>query len=1453
MRRTLLYLLLTLLPIASQAQQVVDTAIRQCVSLQLTATEAERHIWSPNEGISDIYSGSPTVSPQRAITYTAQGFTLGNNLVTNSDFEEGNTGFATDYSYFTISNNTEGQYTIGDNGHRYNSGFVSLADHTTGTGLYMVVNGSTTANTVVWEQEMELEANTYYSIRFWLANLNTISPARLRVKVNGSFIGDEIVTTATGQWIEYSNIWYNQRGQHVIISITNQNTAWSGNDFGLDDIMIQPWIAGATDTFRIRMIGDTVVANVCDAYTWPETGITYSEEGYYYKHTTTATGCDSITTLFVSLGHNGTVHTIDSACGEYTWAFNRITYTESDTYHDTVMNAGGCLDYGTLDLIIRNCQLVETPDNVDDARCSMMQPATSWSIRNSWSSGGGVSNHNTPMVGDLDDDGNPEIMCFGSSGETDNNGLLDNTILVYDGVTKNLKCNIRIAGYVTAYDAGAYGLVKLPNRKGLIVVACRDHYLRAYDITSTTPATPFWVSDQPYGSNNQYAVNISFADFNNDGHPEIAIRNKIYDAATGVLLATATGGSNAGASFAHYSHRTGRTLFSPMVANIIGDDRQELILGNEIYDVVITNRSGTTGNSITMVKTIVPPAGVPQDGHAQVADFDLDGHLDIFISNKNTHGAGGYVSMYVWDVARNRVSPAVRINTNMSGKSLPLIADIDGDDQLEVTIQCAASGVGNNRVRTYKYNATAGEFEFLWGFPVDEDSYSNGMTAFDFNLDGATEMLICDQSRIRVVDGAGNTMNTFSFSETTIMQYPVIADIDNDGHAEIISVGSGRLNVFKSVGQPWAPARKVWNQYMYNVTNVNNDLTVPRYYYNNSTALYDPDGVTIRRPFNNFLQQATTIDPYGRPYYTAVDAAIAGVDAATTHDSITIDIAYTNQGSNTLFAPYRITLYFDSMGGNILQTATIGQDLLPDGNATLHVALPLSNVCRMNTNHLYVSLNDGGNGRAQYGGQATECDTSNNGKAFTIDIPEPEESQQDVARCDNYTWEATGSTYDYSGRFVDTTQCRRPAAAGCDSIRILNLTIYPSYHLSTDTIACDLFRWPIDSTYYYESATKTLSYHTIHGCDSIWNLTVEVYYTSYGEEFVEGCNTYYWPVDRRTYTHSIIHAENMTSSHGCDSTRTLVLHMHYTSYDTTYDTICNGSMRAFFGKELTASGTYTHNSTTLRGCDSISVINLYVRPKLEPDFDSISDCNNLTLTLRMHPADSNVHLRWSRYPDDWSLQGHSRDSVLVLSPTLSSLYTLTATYADGLPCPASKSIKADVIRPVEAVIYQSAAYFTPSIPTIRLSAIGPNISKLAWFVNRSFYDLSPTTIIYDPETPDTMEVSLVAFNERCSDTARIALWSLQQSLYVPNVFTPGEERNRTFRVRGQNIEEYEITIYNRKGIQTYQSSSIDNSWDGTLPDGTPAPMGSYVYHIRYRTSVAPDELLYRTGTVLLIR
>ncbi|GHT73885.1 hypothetical protein AGMMS50262_05790 [Bacteroidia bacterium] len=547
------------------------------------------------------------------------------------------------------------------------------------------------------------------------------------------------------------------------------------------------------------------------------------------------------------------------------------------------------------------------------------------------------------VIGDLDDDGIPEIVCVRDQGTTNvtsgTNATMSTGLLVYDGQTHALKANITMPSYLSLYDASAYGLVKTFGRKGLIIVATVDDTLRAYDITSPTPDVPYWTSDEKYGNSpNTYldfGVNIGFADFNHDGYPEIYVRNKIFDAETGKLLKTATGGTNTGSSYAHWTHNsTHWMLSSPTVADVTGDGNLNLILGNEIYDVNIVSRTDTTQNSVTMVKTITPPDGIIADGHAEAVDFDNDGHLDILITNRNTWTNSGTVSMYVWDVFRNTVSAnPLKINVINSGKNIPLIADVDNDRQLEIVLQCANQvnspfiGVPAKSFICYKYNTVTQSFSYLWAITPNEDSFSNGITLFDFNQDGTNEILFTDQANIRIYNAnqTGNMTNNYlvslGYGGTTVMQIPLIADVDNDGASEIIISSNGTVTIFKSLYEPWAPSRPVWNQYMYNPVYINDDLTVPAYPLNPATPFVTKND-SIVYPFNNFLQQATLLNSEGIPFSYGSDitfdtsrgTSLTGVDYTSSGNDYIANVWITNEGDATFTSPLTVSAYIMQAG-----------------------------------------------------------------------------------------------------------------------------------------------------------------------------------------------------------------------------------------------------------------------------------------------------------------------------------------------------------------------------------------------------------------------------------------------------------------------------------------------------------------------------------------------------------
>ena len=1073
-----------------------DTTILAGTSATLWASGADILYWT-NGNDSILSNGNLlTVSPTTTTTYYLGGQNLNSNindnLVENGDFEAGNVGFGTDYQYIVGNNMYFGRYSVTSDGilvwgedHLYGYG---------GTGQFMVVDGATSPNSVIWQQTVPVTPNTYYAFSAQIASTlmsnMANSYALLQFSINNVQLGEIFHSPdVLNVWQPYYEVWYSGNNTSAILTILNQNDNGEGNDFGIDDITFSPLTeCSVTDSIVVTVMPlcDTIylTETACDSYLWY--GDTLTQSGEYTHTLTNALGCDSVKVLSLTVNHP-TDSTLEVLVLDSSLPFllNGESYDTAGIYTQTLTNAAGCDSILTINMSVIPTIL---PDNIDSADCVFFPEGTEWGIEVGWSSANIVSNLNIPLVGDLDGDSHPEIICFSRNGDSPNAPNTNNQILVFDGVTKQLKTTITMASPVTAYDAAAYGMVKLPSGKGLIVTACYDLKLRAYDITASDPNMPFWTSDVDFGSNHgDWGVNVNFADFNNDGHPEVYVRNKIYNAETGVLLGVASGGNNTGSSFAHYSHYTNWQLSSPLAVNICNDSRSELVLGNEIYDVNITNLNGTNGNTISLERQITPPNSIVPDGHAQVADFNLDGHLDLFISSRSIAGYWGEVSFYVWDVHNNVLSSPMTISTIMSGKSIPLIADIDNDGLLEVLIQCDVNG-SNEKIRAYKYDYATSAFSFMWGLAPDEDSYSNAITAFDFNQDGLLELMICDQSTVRIVNGSGHShitgndtipmyvMSSFPFSEITIMQYPIIVDVDADGNAEIVSVGSDKLNIFESTRLPWAPARKVWNQYMYNVTNVNEDLTIPQYLFNNATVFTDPQNV-VRRPFNNFLQQATSIDQYGRPFYAVPDVAVTGATVQADRDSITLNITYCNQGDNVLNAPYPVAVFANAYGGDTICSVTIAQSLPADSCTQGNIRLPFSMLCSLSAlDSLVIAVNCSGGPLAQNGGLQPECDTNNNIVAVSCTLHADSTSITEVS-CNSYRW--NDSTYTQSGEYVQHFTNR----FGCDSVVTLNLTVNQQVTV-WDTLR--LLRSSLPYT--FAAADTILSAGTPDSSNFIWHI-----------------------------------------------------------------------------------------------------------------------------------------------------------------------------------------------------------------------------------------------------------------------------------------------------------------------------------------------------------------------------
>ncbi len=605
------------------------------------------------------------------------------------------------------------------------------------------------------------------------------------------------------------------------------------------------------------------------------------------------------------------------------------------------------------------------PDNMDSVACAYFPEEQAWGIVQGASSPALSHMYAQPLIGDIDNDGQNEVVTVGYY----DSPSLSSSVVIYG---QNLQHKYTISTQ-SMFVYGGYPIaVADVDRDGLaeIFVQNADGFLRCYHHNGSL----VWTSSATVSGPDSKSPGLILADINGDGIPEIWSLNKIFNAVSGVeliALPEIVGKANLYMS----SDKFG---VMPVFADFDNDGVMELAGGNKVYKLSITNSTGTSGNSASLWKSI---SGY-DDGLTSVADIDLDGFLDLVVVRSH--------QMYAWRPYSGPSSNPQLISSHPHGSNSAgraLLTDVNNDGYPEILFT-----FGTN-LAAYRYVAASQSLQQLWLKSTSDLSGATTLTAFDFNQDGSVEIVYRDQSDMRIIDGnTGNNISVFPCLAPTAVEYPAIADLDRDGQADIIASSStydvnhdkhAKMVVFHSPASTvWAPARHVWNQHAYNVVNVNNDLTVPSFNFNPSTTFTDPNGV-VRRPFDNFLQQATTLDQYGRPFMSLANLSVQQ-DLTITNDSdnLQVEVTVCNTENVSFGSPLHIATYTAS--GELLIVDDVALSFAPGGCITIRLTYVSSLFSQFNDPFpLRIVLNDQGEGIAQYGGLQAECDTSDN--TFHID------------------------------------------------------------------------------------------------------------------------------------------------------------------------------------------------------------------------------------------------------------------------------------------------------------------------------------------------------------------------------------------------------------------------------------------------------------------------------------
>lgn len=199
------------------------------------------------------------------------------------------------------------------------------------------------------------------------------------------------------------------------------------------------------------------------------------------------------------------------------------------------------------------------------------------------------------------------------------------------------------------------------------------------------------------------------------------------------------------------------------------------------------------------------------------------------------------------------------------------------------------------------------------------------------------------------------------------------------------------------------------------------------------------------------------------------------------------------------------------------------------------------------------------------------------------------------AACDSMTWingqviRATTSGLEY---VVGTN------VSGCDSIRVLNVTIKNSSYVDYTISECNSYQWSNGNNQVYTSSQSNILFRlgqNAAGCDSIARLNLTINLPVERVDNVTACRNYTWTTgngqtySNNTSTETFIVGQ---ASNGCDSIARLNLVISDILTGVDNRVACSPYTwidgHTYYGNIQTV----THTTTSVNGCDSIVTLNL---------------------------------------------------------------------------------------------------------------------------------------------------------------------------------------------------------------------------------------------------------------------
>jgi hypothetical protein len=268
-----------------------------------------------------------------------------------------------------------------------------------------------------------------------------------------------------------------------------------------------------------------------------------------------------------------------------------------------------------------------------------------------------------------------------------------------------------------------------------------------------------------------------------------------------------------------------------------------------------------------------------------------------------------------------------------------------------------------------------------------------GSSVFDFEADGKAEVIYNDELYMRVYKGSGSGVDAdgdgyfdaeilleIPNSSGTLLEYPLVVDVDADGRAEILAVanelyskGENGLRIFGDELDNWVGTRRIWNQHSYHVTNIcdgidpvclaaeNQNCVVPEAEQKNWSLSW----------LNNYRQNVQGVGVFWVPDLVLLNQEAICESIKSVH--ISFDVM--NQGSRMVPKGVVVSLYVNDV---FRQTVTTSNSLLPGQLERISFSWTIPDELQNQLLEMSVVADDLGEGKGRF----NECNEGNNAQIF---------------------------------------------------------------------------------------------------------------------------------------------------------------------------------------------------------------------------------------------------------------------------------------------------------------------------------------------------------------------------------------------------------------------------------------------------------------------------------------